>query len=325
MKLIIQIPCYNEETTLPITLAALPRHVPGFDEVEWLVIDDGSRDRTAEVARAHGVDHIVRHKVNKGLAAAFQTGLNACLERGADVIVNTDADNQYPGAAIPDLVHPILEGRADMVIGARRIDEIPHFSPVKKLLQRVGSAVVRAASETDVPDAPSGFRALSREVALRINIFTRYTYTLETIIQAGAHNFSITHIPVTVNPKLRDSRLIRSTPRYVLRSAASILQLYTIYKPLRLFLWIALPFLLFGSALWLRYLIIMLQGEAERGAHLQSIVIGAVAILLSFIIGMFGLLGELISINRRLHEDTLYLVRKRALRKNTSSQISRKD
>lgn len=321
MKLIIQIPCYNEEESLPVTLASLPRQISGFDVVEWLVIDDGSRDRTVEVAAAHGVDHIVRHKVNKGLAAAFQTGLNACLERGADVIVNTDADNQYPGEFIPALVRPIVEGRADMVIGDRQIDQIPHFSPVKKLLQRWGSAVVRIASDTDVPDAPSGFRALTQEAALKINIFTRYTYTLETIIQAGMHNLSITHVPITVNPKLRDSRLIRSTPRYILRSALNILQLYTIYRPLRLFLYIALPFFVVGGGLWLRFFVIYLAGDSERGSHIQSIVIGAVCILLSFIIALFGLLGELISINRRLHEETLYLTRRRALQ----SRISQAD
>lgn len=321
MKLIIQIPCYNEEDSLPVTLASLPRQISGFDVVEWLVIDDGSRDRTAEVAAAHGVDHIVRHKVNKGLAAAFQTGLNACLERGADVIVNTDADNQYPGEFIPALVRPIVEGRADMVIGDRQIDQIPHFSPVKKLLQRWGSAVVRIASDTDVPDAPSGFRALTQEAALKINIFTRYTYTLETIIQAGMHNLSIAHVPITVNPKLRDSRLIRSTPRYILRSALNILQLYTIYRPLRLFLYIALPFFIVGGGLWLRFFVIYLAGESERGSNIQSIVIGAVCILLSFIIALFGLLGELVSINRRLHEETLYLTRRRALQ----SRISQAD
>jgi glycosyltransferase involved in cell wall biosynthesis len=313
VKLIIQIPCFNEESDLPGTLAHLPRDIPGVDRVEWLIIDDGSTDATVEVARAHGVDHVVRHTTNKGLAAAFQTGLNACLQLGADIIVNTDADNQYPGAFIPELIAPILAHKADMVIADRQVHLIPHFSRVKIALQRLGSRVVRYVSGTGVPDAPSGFRALSRETALRINVMTGYTYTLETIIQAGKRNLTVTHIPIHVNPKTRDSRLIRSLPDYVARSMITIFKLLVMYEPLRTFTWVSLPFLLVGVGLWLRYAVIWLQGEAERGSHVQSILVGSVALLVALFIFMMGLIGELIAINRRMHEETLYYVKRLAL------------
>jgi glycosyltransferase involved in cell wall biosynthesis len=313
VKLIIQIPCFNEESDLPGTLAHLPRDIPGVDRVEWLIIDDGSTDATVEVARAHGVDHVVRHTTNKGLAAAFQTGLNACLQLGADIIVNTDADNQYPGTFIPELIAPILAHKADMVIADRQVHLIPHFSRVKIALQRLGSRVVRYVSGTGVPDAPSGFRALSRETALRINVMTGYTYTLETIIQAGKRNLTVTHIPIHVNPKTRDSRLIRSLPDYVARSMITIFKLLVMYEPLRTFTWVSLPFLIAGVGLWLRYAVIWLQGEAERGSHVQSILVGSVALLVALFIFMMGLIGELIAINRRLHEETLYYVKRLAL------------
>lgn len=313
VKLIIQIPCFNEESDLPGTLAHLPRDIPGVDRVEWLIIDDGSTDATVNVARANGVDHVVRHTTNKGLAAAFQTGLNACLQLGADIIVNTDADNQYPGAFIPDLIAPILAHKADMVIADRQVHLIPHFSRVKIALQRLGSRVVRYVSGTGVPDAPSGFRALSRETALRINVMTGYTYTLETIIQAGKRNLTVTHVPIHVNPKTRDSRLIRSLPDYVARSMITIFKLLVMYEPLRTFTWVSLPFLLVGVGLWLRYAVIWLQGEAERGSHVQSILVGSVALLVALFIFMMGLIGELIAINRRLHEETLYYVKRLAL------------
>jgi glycosyltransferase involved in cell wall biosynthesis len=313
VKLIIQIPCFNEESDLPGTLAHLPRDIPGVDRVEWLIIDDGSTDATVEVARAHGVDHVVRHTTNKGLAAAFQTGLNACLQLGADIIVNTDADNQYPGAFIPELIAPILAHKADMVIADRQVHLIPHFSRVKIALQRLGSRVVRYVSGTGVPDAPSGFRAVSRETALRINVMTGYTYTLETIIQAGKRNLTVTHIPIHVNPKTRDSRLIRSLPDYVARSMITIFKLLVMYEPLRTFTWVSLPFLLVGVGLWLRYAVIWLQGEAERGSHVQSILVGSVALLVALFIFMMGLIGELIAINRRMNEETLYYVKRLAL------------
>lgn len=313
MKLIIQIPCYNEEENLPITLAGLPKQINGIDEIEILIINDGSTDDTVSVANQNGVHHIVHHKVNKGLAAAFQFGLNACLHYGADIIVNTDADNQYPGHFIPDLIQPILEHNADMVIGNRQTDKIPHFSPLKKLLQRWGSAIVRYVSETEVPDAPSGFRALSRETALRINIATSYTYTLETIIQAGNNNLTISHIPIKTNPQLRESRLIRSIPQYIWRSGITILHLFMLYKPLRSFSYLSLPFFTTGTILWLRYLYIYIFNQPERGANIQSVVVGAAAIILAFVIFLFGLIGELIAVNRRLHEKTLYYLKRQQL------------
>ncbi|NDJ77451.1 MAG: glycosyltransferase family 2 protein [Chloroflexi bacterium] len=310
MKLIIQIPCLNEEETLPETVADLPRQIDGVDEIEYLIIDDGSTDNTVTVARSIGVHHVVSHDTNKGLAVAFSTGLNACLERGADIIVNTDGDNQYPGNAIPDLVRPIIQRQADMVIGDRQTHTIAHFSPVKKYLQDLGSRVVRYVSGTSVPDAPSGFRALSREAALRINIFTGYSYTLETIIQAGKKNLTVGHVSVTTNPKTRESRLMKSTFSYVLRSGTTIMRLFLLYEPLRTFLYISVPFLLLGSVLWGRYLVLVLLGEASRGSNIQSIVVGAVAILIGFLIAMLGLIGELIAINRQLHEETLYQLKR---------------
>jgi glycosyltransferase involved in cell wall biosynthesis len=319
MKLIIQIPCFNEEKTLPDTIHDLPRQVEGITEIEWLVIDDGSSDRTMEVARSLGVHHIVQHDRNKGLAMAFQSGLNASLQLGADVIVNTDADNQYPGRYIPELVRPILARRADIVIGDRQTDRIEHFSGAKKLLQKVGSAVVRYVSGTQVPDAPSGFRAWSRESALRINVLTGYTYTLETVIQAGAKNLTVLHIPVETNPKLRESRLIRSTPQYVIHSALTILRLFVLYQPLRIFSYLSLPFAMIGAGLWLRYAALWLQGEAGRGAHVQSIVVGSALIIIAFLIFLIGLLGDLIAINRRLHEESLYYLKRAVLLKSDES------
>ena len=225
-KLIIQIPCYNEENTVGTTLAALPRHLPGIDTIEWLVIDDGSRDRTVEVAKDNGVDHIVQFPMNQGLAKAFMAGLEACVKAGADIIVNTDADNQYCADDIPKLIQPILLGKAEIVVGARPIWKTKHFSSTKKLLQQLGSAVVRLASKTNIPDAPSGFRAFSREAALRLNVFNNYTYTLETIIQAGQKGMAITSVPIRTNPVLRPSRLVKSTPTYVVRSLFTILRIH---------------------------------------------------------------------------------------------------
>src|SRR4051794_36629006 len=254
MKLIIQIPCFNEGPQLPQTLADLPREVAGVDRVEWLVIDDGSTDDTVEVARAHGVDHVVRLTNNKGLAAAFQAGLDACLKLGADVIVNTDADNQYYGGDIPKLVAPILAGEADMVIGDRETDKIEHFSPLKKQLQRLGSVVVRRASGTRVPDTTSGFRAYNREAALQVQVVSKFTYTLETIIQAGKMLVAVDHVPIRTNPKTRDSRLFPSTWAYVRRNATSIFRVYTLYEPLRVFLAAAALTALVGAVIWVRFL-----------------------------------------------------------------------
>jgi glycosyltransferase involved in cell wall biosynthesis len=312
-KLIIQIPCLNEEATLPVTIQGLPTAIDGIDVIETLVIDDGSTDGTVAVAIEHGITHIVRHNTNKGLAAAFQTGLNAGLHLGADIIVNTDADNQYPGRYIPDLVAPILAGQADIVIGDRQTDTIEHFSPIKKRLQKFGSAVVRSVSRTDVSDAPSGFRAWSREAALRINVITGYTYTLETIIQAGHKNLSIVSVPVTTNDKLRESRLISSIPQYVIRSASTILRLYVLYRPLRTFTWMAAPFVLGGLFLWVRYGLILLTSDPGRGSNVQSVVVGSALLIIGFIIFLIGLVGDLIAINRRLHEETLYYVKRSAM------------
>src|ERR671918_55779 len=254
MKLIIQIPCFDEEQTLPSTLADLPREIPGIETIEWLVIDDGSTDRTIEVARAGGVDHVVRLTNNKGLAAAFQAGLDACLKLGADVIVNTDADNQYSGQDIPMLVEPILAGEADMVIGDRETDQIEHFSPLKKRLQRWGSAVVRRASGTSVPDTTSGFRSYNREAALQVQVVSKFTYTLETIIQAGKQTVAIDHVPIRTNDKTRDSRLFPSMWSYVRRNTGSIFRIYALYEPLRVFLIAAAITALVAGVIWVRFL-----------------------------------------------------------------------
>lgn len=322
MKLIIQIPCLNEEETLPTTLAELPRKIDGIDEISWLVIDDGSTDRTVEVARRHGVDYLVSHNTNRGLAAAFRSGVNACLQLDADIIVNTDADNQYPGRYIPALVQPILAGTAAMVIGDRQTNTIAHFSPRKKVFQRWGSAVVRFISNTDVPDAPSGFRAFSREAALRLNVLTNYTYTLETIIQLGKLNLPIAHVTIETNPQLRESRLIRSSFQYVVRSALTLLRLFLLYEPLKTFFYISIPFFLSGGILWLRYLLLIIADGTTRGSNIQSIVVGAVAILVGFFILAIGLLGEVIAANRRLNEETLYYLKHSVLTPQKSSDAS---
>ena len=300
MKLIIQIPCLNEAGTLGVAVAALPRTVPGFDLVEWLIVDDGSTDETASLARSLGVDHVVRHPVNRGLATAFMTGLDTCLRLGADVIVNTDADNQYEASDIPLLTAPIVDGRADMVIGARPIDETEHFSWIKKKLQRLGSWAVRVASKTDVADAPSGFRAISRETALRLNVFNAYTYTLETIIQAGLSNFRVLSVPIRTNPDLRPSRLVKSIRSYVQRSLITILRVFAIYRPLTLFLWPGALLLLAGFAAGIRYLYFFLTGSGD--GHVQSVVFTALCLLLGTFSLMMGFLAELISTNRKLME-----------------------
>jgi glycosyltransferase involved in cell wall biosynthesis len=300
-KLIIQIPCFNEEETLGITLQALPRTVPGCDVVEWLVIDDGSVDRTAEVALAHGVDHVVRLSTNQGLAKAFMAGLDACLKAGADIIVNTDADNQYCADDIPALVFPILAHQAEMVIGARPIAEIEHFSPVKKALQQFGSWVVRLASDTDIPDAPSGFRALSREAALRVNVFNGYTYTLETIIQAGQQGIAIVSVPIRTNGYLRPSRLVKSIRSYIQRSIFTILRIFMTYKPLRSFLILGtVPFSI-GVLLGIRWLLLYFGGSPR--AHVPSLILAAIGILVGVQLWILGLVADLLAVNRKMLED----------------------
>ena len=301
LKLVIQIPCYNEAATLGTTLRALPRAVPGLTRVEWLVIDDGSTDATADVAREHGVDHIVRLPVNRGLARAFMAGLAAAVSAGADVIVNTDADNQYCADDIPALVAPVVEGRADMVIGARPIAAIDHFSPAKKLLQRFGSRVVQLASRTRVPDAPSGFRAISRAAAVQLNVFSSYTYTLETIIQAGQKGLIVASVPVRVNADLRPSRLVRSIPQYVCRSALTIGHIFLIYRPFRFFVGVSSLCFLPGLLIGVRFLIEYARGHGQ--GHVQSLILASVLVTAALLFFMLGLLADLISVNRRLLED----------------------
>ena len=301
MKLIIQIPCYNEAATLAIALAALPRIVTGFDSVEWLIVDDGSQDNTVEVAKAHGVDHVVRHAGNKGLARAFMTGLEACLRLGADVIVNTDADNQYNADDIPALTMPILQHRAEIVVGARPIATIEHFSPVKKMLQKLGSWVVRTASNTDIPDAPSGFRAMSRAAAQRLMVFNDYTYTLETIIQAGQKNMAITSVPIRVNEDLRPSRLVKSIPSYIKRSIVTIVRIFIIYRPFSFFGMIGAVLFGTGFLIGLRFLWHYLNGDSD--GHIQSLILASVMLGMGFQTLLVAFVADLLAANRKLLED----------------------
>jgi glycosyltransferase involved in cell wall biosynthesis len=309
VKLIIQIPCLNEEAQLPDTLADLPHALPGFDTVEWLVIDDGSTDRTVDVARAHGVDHIVKLTNNKGLASAFQAGLDAALKLGADVIVNTDADNQYSSKDIPALVAPILAGDADMVIGDREVMTIEHFSPAKKRLQRIGSWVVRHASETGVPDATSGFRAYNREAALGLTVVSRFTYTLESLIQAGKSLVAVEHVTIGTNAKTRESRLFKSMSSYIRRNMVAIFRIYTGYEPLKVFSWIA-AFVLCGAVLaWSPFLWSWLV-HGDRSGHLQSIILGGVLLMAAIQIFALGVLADLIASHRVVTQRTLERVRR---------------
>jgi glycosyltransferase involved in cell wall biosynthesis len=311
MKLIVQIPCWNEEETLPLVLNSIPRQVPGVDEVRVLIIDDGSDDGTVEVARRHGADYIVRHAGNKGLARAFRTGLDACLRLGADVIVNTDADNQYPQKDIPRLIAPVVAGEADIVIGDRQTWNIDEFSPLKKLSQAWGSRVVRTVSGTSVADAPSGFRAYSREAALRLVSLTSYSYTVENVIQAGKLGLVTVNVPVETNPQTRPSRLKKSEWDFVKKQTTTILRLYALYEPLRTFFYISLPFGLAGLFLILRFLYFQLFTEhAGVGRHVQSLVIGGTLLTVSLLLFIFGVLADLIAANRRLTEETLYRLRK---------------
>ncbi|MEM9504673.1 MAG: glycosyltransferase family 2 protein [Cyanobacteria bacterium P01_E01_bin.43] len=301
VKLIIQIPCYNEEATLGVTLAELPQTLPGVDCVEWLIIDDGSLDRTVEVARACGVKHVVQFPYNQGLAKAFMAGVEASVRAGADIIVNTDADNQYCAADIPKLIVPILQGEADMVLGARPINDIPHFSPLKKRLQGFGSWVVRLASNTQIPDAPSGFRAFSREAALKFNVFNEYTYTLETIIQAGQRGMKVESVPVRTNGYLRPSRLVKSIPSYVQRSLFTILRIFMTYRPLRFFLFAgSVPFSL-GFLLGVRWLILYFGGTPR--SHVPSLILAAILMLIGFQLWILGLVADLLAVNRKILED----------------------
>lgn len=324
MKLIIQIPCYNEAETLAVALTALPRHVDGFSKVEWLIIDDGSSDDTVAVARENGVDHVVRFTNNRGLAAAFIAGLQACIALGADVIVNTDADNQYHADDIPKLVAPILKGEADIVVGERPIADIKHFSLGKKILQKLGSWVVRLASKTSIPDSPSGFRALSRDAAMHMNVFNEYTYTLETIIEAGQKGIAITSVPIRVNPDLRPSRLVKSIPSYIIRSIATIMRIFVVYRPFRSFMLIGSTLFLMGILVGLRFLYFYLNNEGE--GHIQSVILSAVLLGMGFQTILVAFIADLLATNRKLMEDVQYMLRKlvtRAVRINSREKNSK--
>lgn len=309
MKLIIQIPCFNEAESLPETLKSLPRQVKGFEEVEWLVIDDGSTDNTPEIAKAHGVHHIVQHTKNQGLAKAFMTGIDACLRLGADVIVNTDADNQYNAADIPRLVQPVLDGKADIVVGTRPIEAIEHFSFLKKLLQKLGSWVVRVVSKTSIPDAPSGFRAISRQAAMHINVFNDYTYTLETIIQAGQKNMAVVSVPIRVNKDMRPSRLIKSIRSYITKSIMTIFRIFVIYKPFRYFFTIGSMLFASGFLIGVRFL--YFYATTGGAGHIQSLILAAVFLAIGMQIILVAFLADLLSVNRKLLEDIQYRLRRK--------------
>ncbi len=308
MKLIIQIPCLNEAQTLEIALNDLPKHIDGIDEIEYLIIKDGSTDDTVEVAKRWGVNYVVNFTRNKGLAKGFMAGIDACLRNGADIIVNTDADNQYCGEDIEKLVRPILEGKSDIVVGARPIDETEHFSPIKKKLQHLGSYVVRIASKTDIPDAPSGFRAFSREAAMHLNVMNNYTYTLETIVQAGRTSVAIDSVPIRTNGELRKSRLFSTMSGYVKRSMLTIIRAFLMYRPLTFFTILGLVPFLAGMFIGVRFLVFWFKGAG--GGHVQSLVFASTLLLLGFMTFILGLQADIIANNRKLLEDIQYRVRR---------------
>ena len=308
MKLIIQIPCFNEAETLEVTLNDLPKHIDGIDEIEYLIIDEGSHDNTAEVAKKWGVHYVVRFRRNKGLAKGFMAGLDACLKNGADIIVNTDADNQYCGADIETLVRPILDKKAHIVIGERPIDDTEHFTPLKKKLQHFGSWVVRKASKTTIPDAPSGFRAYSREAAMRINVINDYTYTLETIVQSGREKMAVMSVPIRTNPELRESRLFHSMWGYIKKSMLTIVRTYLMYRPLYFFFMLGSILALVGVGFFVRYFVFFCSGEG--GGHLQSLILASTLLIVGFQTIVVGLLGDVISANRKILQDVQYHVRK---------------
>lgn len=313
MKLVIQIPCYNEEATLPQTLRDLPQHIEGIDEIEVLIVDDGSQDNTVAAARELGVQHIVQHGHNRKLAAAFVTGLEASLQVGADIIVNTDADNQYCGEDIALLVRPIVNGSADIVIGDRGVLSVAEFSPLKRRLQQMGSWVMKTFSGVDTPDATSGFRALSREAALRTLILSQYSYTLESLIQAGARRMAVAFIPVRVNPKTRSSRLMRNIPDYLVNSTATILRTYTMYRPLRLFFSAGALMISGGLILGVRFLVFYFSGMGM--GHIQSLILTAILLIMGFQVCLIGVVADLIAFNRKILEEILYRMRRLELDK----------
>lgn len=323
MKLIIQIPCYNEAETLEVALNDLPKKLDGVDEIEYLIINDGSHDNTVEVAKRWGVHHVVNFKQNKGLAKGFVAGLDGCLRCGADIIVNTDADNQYRGDDIAALIQPILDGEADMVIGERPIDDTEHFSYVKKKLQHFGSWVVRKASHTDIPDAPSGFRAFSREAAMRMNVVNDYTYTLETIVQAGREKIAITSVPIHTNAELRPSRLFKSIWGYVKKSILTILRAFMMYKPLMCFTLLAIPSTVIGLSIGVRFLIYLANGAGS--GHIQSLILACTLIIIGFLTFMIGLVADVIAANRKILQDVQYHVKRMEYEKQRPEKEERKD
>jgi glycosyltransferase involved in cell wall biosynthesis len=308
MKLIIQIPCYNEAETLPETLALLPTAIAGIDEIEVLIIDDGSQDDTIAVARESGVQHVLRLSGHKGLAYGFNAGLDACLKLGADIIVNTDADNQYEAQDIPKIVQPILDGKAEIVVGDRGVASLQAFSPLKRRLQTLGSRVVGKASGLDIPDATSGFRALSRDAALRTMVLSDYSYTLETLIQAGVHKIPVMSVPIRTNSPRRPSRLMRGTWDYLAHSSVTILRSYTLYRPLRVFTYASIAFIVPGLVLAIRYLVFFLMGQGA--GHVQSVILAAIFLIVGVQVGLIGLAADLISFNRKILEEILYRMRK---------------
>ncbi len=308
MKLIIQIPCYNEAETLEVALNDLPKHIDGIDEIEYLIINDGSKDNTVEVAKNWGVHHVISFKQNKGLARGFMAGIDGCLRCGADIIVNTDADDQYKGEDIEKIVRPILDGEADYVIGARPIDDTEHFSFVKKKLQHLGSWVVRKASDTTIPDAPSGFRAMSREAAMRMNVVNDYTYTLETIVQAGRERFAMASVPIRTNAELRSSRLFKSMWGYVKKSMLTIFRAYAMYRPLKAFTLLSLPFMLVGLGVWIRFLVFVSRGAAS--GHIQSLILGCTFMIIGVLVFVIGVLADTIAANRRILQDVQFHVKR---------------
>jgi len=315
MKLIIQIPCYNEDKTLPEVINDLPKELPGIDTIEYLVIDDGSSDRTVEVASQLGIHHVLSLGSNRGLAHAFLAGIGKCLDLGADIIVNTDGDNQYSGHCIGDLIVPVVEGKLDMVIGARPIDDIEHFSWLKKKLQRAGSKVVRQFSGTRIPDTTSGFRAYSAEAAMRLHVFNRYTYTLETIIQAGHMNMRLGHVPIRINAKTRESRLISSIPKYISRSVSIIIRSYITYQPFKTFFYCALVPGVIGAILCARFLYYYFSAASAAG-HIQSLILAAIMLIIAFLLMVLGILADLIGANRKLIQETLFNARKQMCKQN---------
>lgn len=318
MKLIVQIPCFNEEQTLPQTVADIPREIDGIDTIEILIIDDGSTDRTIEVAKAIGVEHIVRNKRNLGLARSFRKGIEACLVAGADIIVNTDGDNQYDGSEIPRLIEPVANGRADIVIGDRETEKVAHFSKGKKFLQWLGSGIVRKLAGIWVPDTVSGFRAFSREAAIRLNVVSSYSYTIETVIQAGKRDMTVQSIPVKTNPKTRESRLFKSIPSFITRQVSTIVRMYAMYQPLKVFFYIGAVLSIAGILPILRFLYFFAIGEGS--GHLQSLILGGVLVMMGFIAFLAGLVADLISSNRQLLEMTLERVKRLELERENSKR-----